>query len=112
MIFKSLWATSFEKRVHERDPLWEPNVFSPLMGHEDYFEKLPCACVVLFIDECCVQMSFKVEPESGRRRLRRVLRNSGLGGNYTWCEHSIGYSAEIPRGGVFSKHSVTLTRSE
>ena len=45
------------------------HVLSPLMGHEGYFEKLPCACVVLFINESCVQMSFRVGPESGRRRL-------------------------------------------
>ena len=36
--FKSLWAMSFEKRVHERDLLWEPNVLSPLMGHKNCFE--------------------------------------------------------------------------
>lgn len=56
--FLALWATSFEKRVHERDPLWKPNVLSPLMGHDNYFEKIPWACLVLFIDESCVCNEF------------------------------------------------------
>ena len=70
----------FEKRVM-RGIHWEIPTFKSPMGNENYFEKIPCACVVLFIEESCVcKRVFRVELELGRRRLRWVLRNSGLGG--------------------------------